>query len=273
MTSWNDFAAFKVACDNAGIPVPEPLLEGMRLREVAHAHTEAPMGPLLSLTDDEIRDRVEAHAIRIHDKDGIASQRGMTPGIAAVTEALRAEVRIACAPYLDAIIDDLKPSFDEAAGPLVIAAQQYGFTYRTKSDEVVLLDHDAIDAWRAARDAHAAIIPFARLRIAMSRAFAVSPSAPEARNFFRFTPALNDTGNIDHSVAFAAGDNWSLDGKYYLDGNRGGHLDWLALAAGGLSLNTPSETREKLVAKHPGFEDGIPDDNDDLDNLPPRYPR
>ncbi|WP_136024251.1 hypothetical protein [Microbacterium sp. K27] len=51
------------------------------------------------------------------------------------------------------------------------------------------------------------------------------------------------------SVAFAAESNWHTDGTYYVDRRIGGSIDWFAIAAGGLRLNTPSEVDEKLAER------------------------
>jgi hypothetical protein len=53
---------------------------------------------------------------------------------------------------------------------------------------------------------------------------------------------------VNFSVCFAAGDNWSLtDG--YVTSPYATHLDWLAIAARGLRLNTPSEVAAKITAR------------------------
>ena len=58
---------------------------------------------------------------------------------------------------------------------------------------------------------------------------------------------MDPSGNVDYSAAFAADNNWSLDGGFYIDNNRAGHLNWLSLAGGGLRLNSPDEVRAKII--------------------------
>ncbi|TFD48709.1 hypothetical protein E3T46_14870 [Cryobacterium sp. Hh11] len=251
--NWVDLFKFKTTCERVSVDVPQPILRGLDIIEVAKAHNRAPSGGLLDLSDDAVRDRVTNLSIRRHQGPA-ASSRGMTAGIEAFTDELLIEVREACLPELDQIIIDLQPRFDELAAPLVAAAQVYGFTLATTSDMVIeLADEKASQAWRDSREAWASVGPIVSLRTLISDAFKVSPTPEETdRMFFtagKFRSTDHSIHKQDYSVCFAAGDNWSYDGVYYLNNKSGGTLDWFALAGGGLRLNTPAEVQAKHQRK------------------------
>lgn len=63
-------------------------------------------------------------SIHEQDRDGKATQRGLRPGIIAVTAALVDDVL----PELEEIIDQLRPQFAALVAPLELAAQEFGFT-------------------------------------------------------------------------------------------------------------------------------------------------
>jgi len=138
----------------------------------------------------------------------------------------------------------VRAQFATLSAPLVTAAQDYGFTISTSSDEVIdLADEAASAAWRAARTAWHAIAPLVGLRIAMSSTFDVSPTRSEARA--AAFPRTLRVAETNYSICFAEGDNWSLERGFYVEGKTVGHLDWFALAAGGLRLNTPDPNRDR----------------------------
>ncbi|MBF4463454.1 MULTISPECIES: hypothetical protein [unclassified Rathayibacter] len=272
--NWTDLHRFALSCRSAGVEAPAAVERGLALVAAINAHERADTGPLLSLTEDEVKDRVTQLSIREHDRDGRASLRGMQPGIDHVTKQLAGEVRAAALPDLEEIIATLRPRFDEHAAHLVEAATVYGFTYDTTSDEVIdLADERASAAWRAVPKAWGALAPIVSLRIAMSTLFDVSPNKAEVRAAsFPRTPRSEPT---NYSVCFAAGDNWSLDRGYYVEGKTVGHLDWLALAGGGLRLNSPDEVRAKLDARGIGAlpAPGLPQEPaDPLDVVYPSFP-
>ncbi|MFJ2541880.1 hypothetical protein [Microbacterium sp. NPDC087589] len=229
--NWHLIRAFAERCNAFGIAVPEPIARGLHLVDVADAHAATPAGRVLDLTDDELRDRVTDISIRLHDRDGIGSNRGMAPGVRAVHEALRREVIRDTVPLLEAIIIELQPRFDEAIAPLVDAAQRFGISYDTTSDAVIDQDDGMIAAFRAAKKSWFAVQPIATFRILMSTAFGLEPTGGLSKDF---------------SVLFAAGDNWGQGGKYYLEGKTQSHLDWFALVAGGLRLNGISDVHTKI---------------------------
>lgn len=246
--NWADLHTFAALCTSAGIPVPAPITRGIEMIDVANGHAAMPSGPLLAMTDDEVREHVEAVAIRQHTAYADGTTAGLLPGTLTFANELAIEVRAAVLPDLDTMVESLQPRFADVAAPLVLAAQQYGFTNSTRSDDVIeLADEDASAAWRNARRAIDAIAPLVRFRIAVSRLFQVSPTPGEALRLSRWE-APNNEAPVNYSIAFAAGDNWDGDGGYYIEGKAAGHIDWLELAAGGLRLNTPTEVRLKLAA-------------------------
>lgn len=241
---------FRAACDVARISVPTAITRGLELIEVAKLQEAAPSGSLLDLSDDAVSDRITELSIREHQGYN-AESRGMAGGVRLFTERMLAEIREASLPDLDELISGLRPEFEKLAKPLVTAAQVYGFSLATTSDYVVdLADEKASKAWRDARQSWHAILPIVRLRIQMSEAFAVSPTRDETnRMFFNagvYDPAILARNRPDWSVCFASGDNWSYEGAYAISGKAGPALDWFALAAGGLTLNTTAQVREKL---------------------------
>lgn len=237
--NWRLLSPFAAACEALEVEPPAILPRALAMFALAEEHRSDPSGPLLTLTDDELRERITAIAIRDHDNDGRGSTRGMQPGIDAVTDQLAREVREAILPELDRVVSDLQERFAELAAPLVHAATVYGFTADTTSDYVIrLADEGAANAWRAVPAAWQRIQPIVNFRVSLSRLFDVSPTADEIGG-----PGIA----MNYTVCFAAADNWSDDRGYFIDQSAGeAQLDWLALAAGGLRLNTPTEVRQKL---------------------------
>lgn len=258
--SWTDLRAFAAQCAALGLDIPEPLVRGLELHDVAVAHESDPEGPLLALTDDEIRDRITALSIREHDRDGIAARRGMVPGSLIVRDKLRVEVLDACRPYLDDLVVGLQPRFAELAAPLELAVQHHGLAYEVTSDVVIDLPFETIQAHRDAKRAWFALEPLASFRKVMSITFGLAP--------------LRTIGG-DFSVVFAAGENWSLDGRYYLEGRTQSHLNWYALASDGLWLNTPTEVESKIRSRsrEADVRVVIPQDRDVEPDVLPTYPR
>lgn len=221
---------FSEACERLGLAIPEPITRGLHLVGVARAHKAMPAGSVLDLTDDELRDRITATAIRHHD-GGRGSTLGMASAVDDVSVQIADEVRSSTLPYLEQMVIELQPRFDELAAPLVEAAQRFGITYATSSDAVIDQDTDTIAAYRAGKRAWIAVQPIATFRKLISTTFGLPP--------------LGSYG-ADFSVLYAAGDNWGQGGSYYLEGRTTSHLDWYKLAAGGLHLNTLSEVHEKI---------------------------
>ena len=254
--NWVELLQFKAACEAANIAVPTAITRGLELIEVAKLQEAAPSSSLLDLSDDAVTGRITDLSIRAHEGAN-AESRGLSAGVRQFEAQVLQEVREASLPDLDRLIAELRPTFEELAKPLVTAAQKYGFTLATTSDYVVdLADEKASKAWRDARQAWHAILPTVRLRILMSEAFAVSPTRDETNRMF-FTAGVYDpaiiarsSSKLDYSVCFASGDNWAYDGlAYSISGKGGSGLDWFALAAGGLTLNTPAQVREKQELK------------------------
>lgn len=255
MNQWLDLVSFQVSCEAAGVAVPASIERGLELIAIAQQQSTMAPRPLLELADSDVADWVTESAIRAHNgSNGWDDSNGMTPGVDAFVTQVTNEVRDAVLPELEFIIVEQQPRFEELAAPLVAAAQRFGFTGSTSSDHVIdLADEDASAAWRATKPAMAAIEPIARFRVKISTMFDLSPTAAESVSnaFDRTQIARAENDGIDYSICFAAEHNWSTDGAYYLEG-RGkarGQLDWIALAAGGLRLNTPDEVVAKRKAK------------------------
>ena len=109
---------------------------------------------------------------------------------------------------------------------------------RTRSDDVIdLADEGAAAAWRATRPAWAHLDRYHSAMRRLLRAFDLEHATP------------GTDAPPDLSAYFAAGANWSRAGKYYLESRTDAGLDWFALAAGGLRLNTPTEVADMRQAK------------------------
>lgn len=245
-----ELTAFAARCERLGVPAPASIARAVELLGVVENHQQTPARDLLTMTDDEARAHIEEISIRKHTASGFnIGEVGLEPGISAFRSQLTAEVRESSLPELEELIRSMQPRFEEAAAPLVVAAQQYGFTSATTSDQVIeLADEDASAAWRGARRAWSAIAPLVTFRIEVSRVFEVSPTREETQR--AIFPRVLGGMPLNYSSAFAAGDNWSLENGYY-EGKTIGHLDWLALAAGGLQLNTPQQTADKIAQRKP----------------------
>jgi hypothetical protein len=252
---WHQLLEFRVACGTARIDTPEPILRGLEMIEVANAFVLAPLPPALALTDQGVRDRVAELALRTHDSSNVYTygdrNTGVAVGALVFQEQLAAEVREATLPLLEQLVIDLQPRFEELSRPLVVGAQDFEFTLDTTAVEVIDRADEAVSAaWRAVKPAMGAIAPMVRLRQLISELFEVSPTRAEAATLHYQPQGIWETPKqLDHSVSFAAEHSWSYDGAYYVKGKMPGTLDWMALARGGLKLNTPDEVREKQRAK------------------------
>lgn len=245
-------------CKQLGIESPRPIVRGLELLEVARQHAEPPTGPVLSLSDEAARDRIDDLSRRSHLFTHSGTGTGLAVGIESFEAQLLAEVREETMPFLEDVTTAMRPAFDAAAEPLMVAAQRFGYTWATSSDDVVdRADEEASAAWRDTRDALAAIQTPARMRIMLARMFDLSPTLDDLRRHHARQGQLDaivTDDQLNFSVCFAAGDNWNFHG-FYIEPKRGGKsmLDWLALAAGGLRLNTPDEVRQKLHARQTGI--------------------
>ena len=236
--------SFADDCRRLGVEPPAALVKGLAVLEVAEQIEAAePAGGLLDLTPDDVRARITELAVRRHQSN--TSGVGLRPGVTAFTEQLMPELRRATLPELERIVEELRPLFEERSEPIVVAAQRYGFTLATTSDEVInRADEGASAAWRDLRRAWAAIDPIVKLRLRMSEVFGVSPTRATMPDRVRaFT-----THSVNYSVCFAAGDNWSMDDGFVTNEQRT-QLDWLALAVGGLRLNSPAEVDAKIASR------------------------
>lgn len=245
-----ELETFAEQCTALGLTTPAPITRTLALVQVATDHAAgADDISLLDATDEQARAWITDRSIRGHDRDGRGSTLGMRAGVVSFTDQILAEARAATLPLLDGLVKKLQPRFKELAAPLEVAAQEFGFTYATNSDDVInLADEAASAAWRNARDAFHAVREIAAFRQSMSRVFRDSPTPDETlRNHYRGKGVYVMPGDVNYSVCFAAGDNWSWENGYQIGSVQEGMIDWFALAAGGLALNTPSEVREKIA--------------------------
>ena len=245
------FSLVKAFADRAaalGVTPPSSIARALTLMEALEDHTREPTGPVLDMTPEQAKERLTEISIRRHDRNGKATERGMNAGLETFRDQLADEARAAALPELDELVSSLQDRFSELAAPLELAAQKYGFTSQTTSDQVIeLADEGASAAWRGARKAWSEISAIVALRIEISKVFNVSPTREDMS--WQVFPQVLGASPVNFSAAFARGENWSGAGGYYLEGKTGGHLDWLALAAGGLRLNTPTETAAKIAAR------------------------
>lgn len=246
-----DLFTVQAMCAELGVETPEPVARGLHLLAVARAHAEPPTGSLLSLSDDDARGRIDAWSLRSHIYTHSGTGTGLTPGIEQFESQLLPEVHEATLPFVDGLVDALRPSFDEPAEALMLGAQIFGFSWETTSDWVLDQKSEAAsEAWRATRDALAAIERPARMRIKLSQMFDLSPTADDVRRHYARLGQFDAPVREDASVLFARHDNWGFDRGFYLERNRGGSsLDWLALAQDGLRLNGVEDVHEKLAAR------------------------
>lgn len=273
---------FKRQCLAIGIEPPAAIEKGMHVLAVAEATQEDPPADLLTMTDSKIRAYVEAISLRRHDRDGRGSMLGLAAGLDPFRSTLAAQVHAASLPDLERISEELRPKFDEAVAPLHVAAQTYGITYATTPAEILDRDDEKVSrAYRAMREAWGRVDQIASLRIAMSQTFDLSPTLADVQD--AMFPAIVTGSRVNYSVVFAAtDDNWSLGDGYYIESGGRGGLDWLALAAGGLRLNSPAEVLEKIhrraQAAHANGETIVNIGDSSADDFPglaamPRYPR
>ncbi|MCB2177563.1 MAG: hypothetical protein KQH57_17275 [Actinomycetales bacterium] len=233
-------AEMRAALDALGAPAPEPLVRGERLLTIAAEFVAEKPTPLLELAEADVRDDIVMRSIRRHKApDGFNTGRsaGLDSGLITFESQLVSEVQAACLPLIDDIIAGQREEFDKPAAALVTAAREYGFTMRTTSDDVIdFADEAASAAWRATRPAWAKLDRYHTALRRLLRAFEVetATASPEPP---------------DLSVYFAAAGNWSDDGAHYLEHRTDAGVDWFALAAGGLRLNTPSEVADMRQAK------------------------
>ncbi|MBP2419668.1 hypothetical protein [Microbacterium imperiale] len=236
---------FVEICRSFDVEPPAALVRGLELLDIADEfRDDRPLPRLLDLAPEEVGPLITDLSIRRHAGSGALNPDGLATGASAFAEKLLAEMREATLPELDRIVSDLRPRFDELAKPLLVAAQEHGFTSATTSDDVITQSPAAIEAWRALRHAEAALEPIADVWRSMTTIFAVEPT----RSTLPTAHQHNSQHSVNFSVCFAAGENWSLDEGFVTSQYRS-HLDWLAIAARGLRLNSPTEVGEKIATR------------------------
>jgi hypothetical protein len=181
---------FVELCRGLDIAPPAALVRGLELLDAAEAfHTERPLASILDLDDAEIGPLITDLAIRHHAGRGATTPDGLGAGVDAFTEKLLAEMCEHTLPDLDRIVVELRPQFDELARPLIVAAQEPGFTSATTSDDLITWSAAAIEAWRALRSAEATLEPLAGVWRAMTEIFAVEPTRATSPRRSRTTAA------------------------------------------------------------------------------------
>ena len=225
-------------CRALGVEPPASLEKGFELMAVAEEFRADPtLTGLLELASADVAPMLVDLSVRQHE--GRLGRFGLGAGLDVFSEQLRMEMREAAIPELERVVADLRPQFDELAQPLIVAAQRYGFTTATTSDEVInRADEGASAAWRNLRQVGAALEPIAALRRRMSEIFDVSPTRETIED--RLQPF--GQFSVNYSVCFAGSENWSLEDGYVTTEQRT-HLDWLALAVNGLRLNSPRRSK------------------------------
>ncbi|MGA1828749.1 hypothetical protein [Microbacterium sp.] len=234
---------FAESCALLGVRAPEAIERGARQIDLIRDFTadQTPPAGLLSFTAEQIQALVVDLSVRRHEST--VGANGLSHGAWQVEEQITREVREAVLPDLERVTEELRPVFDEAAAPIVAAAQRYGFTLATTSDEVInRADEGASTAWRNLRSAWTAVQPIFDLRRQMSEVFGVSPTRATVESRIRHFNQYS----VNYSACFAAGENWSADDGFTTDEHRT-QLDWLALAVGGLRLNSPAEVEVKIA--------------------------
>ncbi|WP_146080070.1 hypothetical protein [Clavibacter michiganensis] len=239
-------------CAKLGVTAPASIAQGHAVIARAEAYKDAvPDVHVLDLTTDELHEYITDISVRSHKSTGI-NGAGMEYGLDAVKTQVSQEVRAAALPQLDALVEELRPQFDEHATAITIAVKQYGFTAATTAEQVIkqLTVIDAISAWKNAQEAVRPINTIARLMEQMVTLFDLRPSETDYKGRRPGPPPV-----VNYSVLFALADNWGLGDEYTSSGGDHRHgnpyvLDWYALAPGGLRLNTPSEVIVKLNGRN-----------------------
>lgn len=265
MLNWHLVQSFAASCKSVGVEPPPSISKALHVLEVAESTIADPVVPsLLDLSDDGVREHVEALSVRQHLAMHGVADRGLRVGVELLDTQLAAEVRAVIAPELDRAIESMQPKFNAAGKPLEVAASKFNITASMSSDD--LIDRDdyqaAVPAWREMRRAWFDLSPLVKWRIEASRVFGLPPTLEQTR---REGHVIINENDVNYSVLFS--DQWDLDpSKYRVNGNRRSHTDWLALARNGLRLATVSEVAAKLEARgirsseHEPTRDGQTDD-------------
>lgn len=239
----------KAAFEQLGT-VPVAVTRGLELVQLAEKAVDATPPRILDLKNNQVTNVITEYSLRAHNATkygkfwGVEMQ-GLEAGEMSFTSQLVAEVIAECCATLDGIVSGWRDDFDGAAAAMMHASQTYGFTWTTTSDYVIdLEDESAASAWRATRPAWRKLNTY---HVSIAQLLHLLNLEPAKDDRFRTQPA-----NL--SMFFAAGDNWSNAGEYCLNNRPDSGIDWFALAAEGLRLNTPAEAREKIRARF-GIED------------------
>lgn len=250
MLNWHLVQSFAASCKSVGVEPPPSISKALHVLTVARAAVADPVvSSLLDLSDDGVREHVEALSVRQHLAMHGVADRGLRVGVELLDTQLAAEVRAVIVAELDRAIESVQSRFAEAAKPLEVAASRFNITASMSSDDLIdRADYEvAVPAWREMRRAWFDVSPIVKWRIEASRVFALSPTLEQTR---REGHLIIDENGVNYSVCFASGDGWDVDPAAYRTGrDRRQHMDWLSLAKSGLRLNTVSDVMAKLEAR------------------------
>lgn len=229
---WGEFLQFLAWCDRLDVPVLDEARRAQELVDVIASPGVDTSSPILGLSDEQVRERIRDVSIMNH---GEGIYHGLSRGSGLAYDQLLKELHAAYLPHLDEIVQKFAQEFETSAQPLEAGAQEYGFTLNTTSDEVIRSEQPgAVEAWKAAEKAWHSLGDIVYFREVVSKTFNIGPGRP-----------LGSFDDLDYTVCYAAGDNWTSEGSGYVNGNIAGDIDWFRLATGGLRLNTPTEVAEK----------------------------
>lgn len=235
-----------------GAPVPAALATAVSVAETAMEAAGDQTRDVLDMTEDELREHVRLLAL--YKQNHVAEAAGRVAERAASEAGARLR-----AGEIDEVILSLRPSFDQAA-EIVTTAAGYGITAHTSAEQVLALPDAALAAWRPLKAALGTLGKVDSMRRQLSVDLGVIPTSTEM--WSQNSAAWRAGNRIDYSVCYAAGDNWAMDGTFYitppsqrgLDGvptnpHPTDDIDWFRMAGGGLHLNTVAEIQTKLDAR------------------------
>ncbi|EGD44656.1 translation initiation factor IF-2 [Nocardioidaceae bacterium Broad-1] len=233
----------------AGVKVPD---EVGRVREwrvrlgelTAAARGESDSVDVLHLSDEELLGRAREHAVTEAVARAGRSTRLDEVGAAKVLTELAGSARRLLAGQVEDLLDQLRPEFDAAAGP-VHAAAAAGIQPGQRAADVID-DDEAVEHWRAVRHHVPTLERIGRLRIRLSEVLGVPPVKGCPPGPY----GCSHHGNAQcpqHPPAYGAA--FTVDGRGW-DPRLGSHDRWLALNGGPqpAALLSVDQTRKQLDA-------------------------
>ncbi|WP_158375551.1 hypothetical protein [Cellulosimicrobium cellulans] len=238
-------STLRAAIEQFGATVPDSIARAEQLLLAGQAFVDQEAGSVLSLTDDHVAENIIQRSWRAHVSHAplqMSPPVGAEAGFETFKRALVVELLADVRGRVPDLIAEVRGDFDMAADVMVTAVQEFGFTYNTTANDVIDMDNpDAVRALRETRPAWRALVRIERgLRDLLAALDIATPLDPRNR-------AIGDPPDL--SAYFAAGEIWSDNGGYHIEQRTQGGIDWFALAAGGLRLNTPSEVEAKISGR------------------------